>query len=358
MSAPAVAPSATVRSCIRELILGDQLVGDVSDGDDDGDGHAAFPGGPVAGGDRGVGGGVEVGVGHDDHVVLRPAERLDTLPVGRGGGVDVPGDRGGTDEADGLDAGFVEDPVDGLPVTVDDVEHPVGQAGLAEGFGKPQGGRGDLFAGLEDDGVAGGDGGGDHPQRDHGGEVERGDAGDHADGLAQLGDVDAGGGLFEGFALHVVDQAGAEFDVLEAAGDLPVGVVEDLAVFGGDDRGEFAAAGGDDLAEVEHDVRALGHAGGPPGGGGGLGGVDGGGEGGGVGEGDLAGLDAGGGVVHRAGAVTCGGGVPTDQVVEGCQGTCGHLRFSALSWWDGDSDVVVSWFDRWGQTSAGSQPCR
>jgi hypothetical protein len=176
--------------------------------------------------------------------------------------------------------------------------------------------EGDFFAGLEDDSVAGGDGGGDHPQRDHGGEVERGDAGDHADGLAQLGDVDAGGGLFEGFAFHVVDQAGAEFDVLEAAGDLAVGVVEDLAVFGGDDRGEFAAAGGDDLAEVEHDVRALGHAGGPPGGGGGFGGVDGGGEGGGVGEGDLAGLDAGGGVVHRAGAVTCGGGVPTDEMVE------------------------------------------
>ena len=46
------------------------------------------------------GGLVEVGVGHDDQVVLRPAGRLDPLAVPRAGLVDVPGHRGRADERD------------------------------------------------------------------------------------------------------------------------------------------------------------------------------------------------------------------------------------------------------------------
>ena len=42
-----------------------------------------WPARAEAGGGQVVGGEVEVGVGHDDGVVLRPAERLDALAVRR-----------------------------------------------------------------------------------------------------------------------------------------------------------------------------------------------------------------------------------------------------------------------------------
>lgn len=158
------------------LDLGDQFVADRADGDDGGDGHAAFARRAVRGGDGGVGGGVEVGVGQDQHVVLGAAEGLDALAVGGGGGVDVAGDRGGADEGDGGDVRVLQEAVDGDLVAVDDVEDAVGQSGLAEQLGEPEGGRGVLLAGLEDEGVAAGDGEREHPHRHHGREVERRDA--------------------------------------------------------------------------------------------------------------------------------------------------------------------------------------
>ena len=59
----------------------DQRVADPADRDDHRDGHAALAGRAVAGGDGGVGGQVEVGVGEHDHVVLRAAEGLHALAV-------------------------------------------------------------------------------------------------------------------------------------------------------------------------------------------------------------------------------------------------------------------------------------
>ena len=80
--------------------LGAEVVGGLlADGDGDGDGHAALAGGAVGRADEGVGGLVEIGVGHDDHVILRAAEGLDALAVLGAGGVDVLGDGGGADEA-------------------------------------------------------------------------------------------------------------------------------------------------------------------------------------------------------------------------------------------------------------------
>jgi hypothetical protein len=73
--------------------LFDQGIGDGLDGDEDADGHAAFPGGTEAGVDGGVGGQFEVGVGQDQHVVLGTAEGLDALAVPGRGLVDVLRDR-------------------------------------------------------------------------------------------------------------------------------------------------------------------------------------------------------------------------------------------------------------------------
>ena len=51
--------------------------------------------------------------------------------------------------------------------------------------------------------------------------------------------------------------AAGELDDLEAAGDLAERVGDDLAVLGGEDRGELVLAGVEDLAEREQHLLAL-----------------------------------------------------------------------------------------------------
>src|SRR5947209_1459832 len=58
--------------------------------------------------------------------------------------------------------------------------------------------------------------------------------------------------------------AAAELDGLLAAGDLAEGGVEDLAVLGGDQRGQLGLAGVEQLAEAEQHRGALGQRGVPP----------------------------------------------------------------------------------------------
>ncbi|OIK02098.1 hypothetical protein BIV23_24875 [Streptomyces monashensis] len=87
------------------------------------------------------------------------------------------------------------------------------------------------------------------------------------------------------------------------AHDLAAGVVDGLAVFGGDDPAEFFLVFEQELAEGEHDLGALGEGGLRPGleglGGGGDGGVDLGG----AAEDDPGLFGAGGGVEHGLGGV-------------------------------------------------------
>ena len=173
---------------------------------------------------------------------------------------------------------MVEDGVDGFLVAVDDVEDAIGQAGFFEHFGDEDGGAGVALAGLEDEGVAAGEGDGDHPQGDHGGEVEWRDAGDDAERLAHGPAVDAGADLLGELAFEEVGDAGGELDVFEAAGGFASGVGEDFAVLGGDEGGELVEAPLEEFAEAEQDAGAAeGRLRGPVGkggGGGGDGGVD------------------------------------------------------------------------------------
>ena len=110
----------------------DERLGDVADGEHDGDRHAALAGRAVGGADRGIGRHLDVGVGEDDHVVLRPAERLDALAVLRPRLVDVARDRRRADEADRGDVGVLEQRVDRDLVALDDVEDAVRHARLLQ----------------------------------------------------------------------------------------------------------------------------------------------------------------------------------------------------------------------------------
>ncbi len=92
---------------------------------------------------------------------------------------------------------------------------------------------------LQDEGVAAGDRRRDLPQRDHRREIERRDAGDHAERLTHRIDVDAGAGAVGEFALHHVRRADADLDHFKAALDVALGVGDRLAVLARQDFGQF-----------------------------------------------------------------------------------------------------------------------
>ena len=111
-------------------------------------------------------------------------------------------------------------------------------------------------------------------------------------------DVDAGRHLLGVAALQQVGHAAGELQVLEAAGDLALGVGKDLAVLGGNRRGDVLAVGVEQLAHAEQDLGPPGQPGGPPGREGGPGRLHGQVHLGGAGQVDLGDLLAEGRVVH------------------------------------------------------------
>ncbi len=129
--------------------------------------------------------------------------------------------------------------VDGFLVAVHDLEHARRQAGLEEQLGQPHRHRRVALGGLEDERVAARQRGAGLPQRDHRREVERGDARDHAERLAQRVHVDAGAGALGVLALDQVRDADGELDDLDAALDVALGVGDGLAVLDGEQFGEL-----------------------------------------------------------------------------------------------------------------------
>ena len=94
----------------------------------------------------------------------------------------------------------------------------------------------------------------EHPHRDHCREVERRDARDDTERLADLEDVHAGRRLLGETALEQVRDAGGELEVLEPAGDLTQRVRGDLAVLGGQQRRDLLAVLLDQVPDAEHDL--------------------------------------------------------------------------------------------------------
>ena len=227
----------------------DELVARVADRDDLRDRHAALAGRAVGGAHGRVGGHVDVGVREDDHVVLRPAERLHALAVLRPGLVDVARDRGRADEADGADILVLEDRVDRDLVAVHDVEDAVGQAGLLEQLGGPDRCGRILLGRLQHERVAARERRPPHPHGHHRREVERRDPGDDAERLPDRVDVDAGRSLLGHAALEQVRDPAGELDHLEPARDLAHRVGEHLAVLGREDPGDLLAAFVQELAD-------------------------------------------------------------------------------------------------------------
>ena len=235
-------------------------------------------------------------------MVFRATESLHALAGLRAVLVDVARDRRRAHKGDRLDVGVLEDGVDGDLVALDHVEHAVGQARLLEQFGQVEGGRWILLGWLQDEAITAGDRVGEHPHGHHHGEVERRDARDDAERLADRIDVDAGRGLLRVATLEELRDATCELEVFEASSDFTEGVCGDLAVLGRQDRGDFGPVLVDEIADLEQDLGAARERGRSPGREGGLGGRDGFANLFGRGELHFPREPAPGGVVHRAGS--------------------------------------------------------
>ena len=221
-------------------------------------GEAALAGGAEGRGHDRRDGHLEVGVGHHDERVLRPAERLEALAGGRRALGDVAGGRRLADERDRVDPGMVEQPVDRVAGAVDEVETPAGISSIPSISSKiSSDGRGSRSDGLRMKRVAAGDRERQEPERDHRREVERGDRGDDADRLAHQLDVDPAGDALEVLALEQVRDPAGRLGRLDPAQDLAAGVVERLAHVGGDQPGELLAALPERLAQRHHRAGAL-----------------------------------------------------------------------------------------------------
>ena len=177
-----------------------------------------------------------------------------------------------------------------------------------------------LFARLDDHGVAGGDGDREEPHGHHRREVERADDRNRAEGLPDGVDVHLRGGVLGVAALEQVRDAAGELDHFLAAGHLAQGIVQDLAVLGGDDRGELVLAGVQQLAESEEDLGAAGQGRVTPGRESGLRGGNGGVAVLGAGQGHLGGDFSGGGVGDGRGALADRDVAAVDPVLDDVQG--------------------------------------
>ncbi|MPM75276.1 hypothetical protein SDC9_122268 [bioreactor metagenome] len=216
--------------------------------------HAALTGRAKRCACQGVQSLVLVGVGHDDGVVLGAHHALHALAVQAGAVVDVRAYLGGAHKADGLDVGVIADRVHCIFTTVDHVQHASGDTGLQCQFTQTHGDHRVLLGGLEHESIAGGNRHREHPQRNHRGEVERRDAGTHAQRLVDGVGVHAIGHVVGQFAQLQRADVGSVLDHFQTAEHVAFGVRQGFALFGGQQGSEFAHVFADQLLQLQEDA--------------------------------------------------------------------------------------------------------
>ena len=140
---------------------------------------------------------------------------------------------------------------------VDQVEHALGEPGLEEQLRQPHRSQGRALGGLEDEGVACHHGQGEHPQRDHHGEVEGWDPRADPDRKAIEVLVDVARDGAERASLEERGSAAGEVHHLDSAPDLASRLVQRLAVMAGHDGRQVLEAGLQQLFVAEHEPHAL-----------------------------------------------------------------------------------------------------
>ena len=223
----------------------------------DGNGHASFTRRAVGRTHQRVGCLIDIGIRKHQHVVLGAAERLHAFAGLAPGRVDVLGNRGRADEAHRLDVGVKQDRIDRFLVTMNDVQHAAGQSCFVQQSGDEHRCGRIALGRLEDEGVAAGDGHRVHPQRNHGGKIERRNSRHDAQGLAVAVGVDVRADVAAEIALEQMGNAANEIHHLDAASDLAQRVRVGLAMLGADAAGDLLAMLVQQRLELEQIVGAL-----------------------------------------------------------------------------------------------------
>ena len=183
----------------------------------DADGETALTGASEGGVGDDFGGLLGVGIGKNDDVILGAALALYALAAGGAASIDVFGYRRGADKADGADKRVIEERINRGLAAVDQVDDALRKACLMDEFDEARGREWHAIAGLQHNCVAGGDGVGKEPQRDHQREIERRDDRGDPQGLANHDFVDAGRDVFQRVALHEHRNSAGDLDVFNAA---------------------------------------------------------------------------------------------------------------------------------------------
>ncbi|MGC3971331.1 MAG: hypothetical protein QM775_29520 [Pirellulales bacterium] len=134
---------------------------------------------------------IQIGVGHDDHMVLRATGRLHSFPVCGARLIDVFRHSRAADERYGPHLRMREQRVDRFLVAVQNVEDPRRQAGFMQELGQPHRRERHLLTRLQDKRIAARDGDRKHPKRHHRRKVERRDADANADRMPRRFAIDA-----------------------------------------------------------------------------------------------------------------------------------------------------------------------
>ena len=90
---------------------------------------------------------------------------------------------------DSSDVRVITDEVDSVVLTMDNIDHTVRHTSLLQQLQQRHARRGVPLTGLHDVGVAADGGHGEHPEWDHGGEVEGSNASTHSQGCSEAGEV-------------------------------------------------------------------------------------------------------------------------------------------------------------------------
>ena len=166
-------------------------------------------------------------------------------------------DIGAADEADRGDGRVLDDGIDHFFIAVNDLKEPFGRARFDKQFRKAHRHRRIALRGFEDEGVARCNRHTEHPHRDHGGEVERGDASANAERLAKRINVNTGASAGCVFAFEDLRNTAGVFDHFKAALHVSHRVGHRLAVLARKQLGERLHIGFDQLLELEHHARAF-----------------------------------------------------------------------------------------------------
>ena len=163
------------------------------------------------------------------------------------------------DEGDGPDIRVSEQAVDHLAGAVQHLQYALGRAGFDKQLSQAVGRQRVLFGGLENKGVAGGDGQGKHPQRNHRREVERGNADAYAQRLNPAGGVDVAGHVFHGLAHHQAGDVAGLFHHLDTAPHIALGIGQGLAGFASENFRQLVVMLFEQVLIAQHHPRPVGH---------------------------------------------------------------------------------------------------